>query len=64
MDFLNIENSIVDIYTEFQFLKLKDITEAIRNGGLAKYGRTYKLTTQEVCFWIREYQKNKKGLML
>jgi hypothetical protein len=29
----------------------------LRNGGLGKYGRTYKLSTQEVCYWIREHIK-------
>jgi hypothetical protein len=33
------------------------IRQALRNGGLGKYGRTYKLSTQEVCYWIREHIK-------
>jgi hypothetical protein len=38
---------------------LKEINEAIRLGSLGKYGRTYKLNTQEVCMWIHEYLKSK-----
>jgi hypothetical protein len=65
MDFKNISLTTNDIITEFNYMSLKQIREALRNGSLGKYGRTYKLSTQEVCFWIREYlkaNKNKLGL--
>jgi hypothetical protein len=65
MDFKDITMTSNDIVTEFNFMSLKQIREALRNGSLGKYGRTYKLSTQEVCFWIREYlkaNKNKLGL--
>lgn len=59
----NLDLMIRDITTEFNNLTVEHLTQAIRNGGLGKYGRTYKLTTQEVCVWIRSYllelQKNK-----
>lgn len=58
MDFKNIDNTTSDLYLEFKSMPLKEIREALRLGSLGKYGRTYKLSTQEVCFWIREYQKN------
>jgi len=45
-------------------MNLKDIREALRNGSLAKYGITYKLNTQVICFWIREYLKSKKSKLL
>jgi hypothetical protein len=64
MELKNIDETIEDIYTEFEFMSLGDIKKAIRNGSLAKYGRTYKLSTQEVCYWIREYVKEKKGKSL
>lgn len=47
----------IDIYNEFEELNENDIKKAIRNGSLGKYGFTYKLTTQVVCIWIREYLK-------
>jgi hypothetical protein len=50
-----IENMLNDIVNEFQDLDAGEIIKAIRNGGLGKYGRTYKLTTQEICVWIRQY---------
>jgi predicted RNA binding protein with dsRBD fold (UPF0201 family) len=65
MQFKDINETILDISTEFNYMSLKQIREALRNGSLGKYGRTYKLSTQEVCFWIREYlkaNKNKLGL--
>ena len=65
MDFKDINLTTKDINTEFNFMTIKQIREALRNGSLGKYGRTYKLSTQEVCFWIREYlkaNKNKLGL--
>lgn len=55
----NIENMVKDIISEFPKVKPEDVLKAIRNGGLGKYGKTYKLSTQEVCIWIREYVKEK-----
>ena len=57
MEFKNIDNTINDICTEFGFIKLSDIKEAIRKGSLGNYGRTFRLNTQEVCYWIREHRK-------
>ena len=57
MDFKSIDNTIQDVASEFPNTKLKTIIEAIRKGSLGAYGRTYKLNTQEVCFWIKEYLK-------
>jgi len=51
---------INDVITEFKNLKDSDFRIALRNGGLGKYGKTYKLTTQEVCVWIREYLRENK----
>ena len=59
-DFKNIDNTINDIYDEFKNLLIKDIRQAIRNGSMGIYGKTFTLSTQEVCFWIREYLKTKK----
>ena len=52
----NIEKMSHDITTEFPDLSDDDFKKAIRNGGLGKYGKTYKLSTQEICIWIREYK--------
>jgi hypothetical protein len=61
MEIKNIDNTIDDICTEFSFCKLSDIKEAIRKGGLAKYGRSYRLSTQEISYWIRQYLKEKNA---
>lgn len=65
MDFKNIDNTSEDIYLEFSFMKLENVFEALRNGSLGKYGKTFKLTTQEVCVWIRQYlnDKNKNRML-
>jgi len=49
----NIEEMIVDIKSEFNKSKIEVVIEAIRLGSLGKFGVTYKLTTQVVCYWIR-----------
>jgi hypothetical protein len=61
MELKNIDETIEDIYSEFKNISLKEIKSAIRNGSLAKYGRSYRLSTQEVCYWIREYLKENKN---
>lgn len=57
---INIENTISDIKSEFSNVDIKDIQKALRNGGLGKYGRTFKFSTQEICIWIREHLKEKE----
>jgi len=63
-DLKNIDDTIEDICTEFPRLKIKDLKEILRLGALAQYGRTYKLSTQEICFWIREYYKQQNAKRL
>jgi len=55
----NLDKLVSDVLSEFPRVSNEDITLALRSGSLGKYGRTFKLSTQEVCFWIREYQKSK-----
>lgn len=64
MELKNIEETIEDIATEFRNLNLSEIKLAIRNGSLGKYGRSFRLSTQEICFWIREYIKENKSKSL
>lgn len=64
MDFDSIDETINDLLDEFKHVTIKDIREALRGGGLGKYGRTYKLSTQEISIWIREYLKSKKSKLL
>lgn len=58
-DLVNIEFVTKDIISEFPKMKEEEIVKAIKNGSLGKYGRTYKLCTQEICIWIREYLKDR-----
>jgi hypothetical protein len=44
-----------DIADAFPNLTLDEFTKALKNGGLGVYGKTYKLTIQEVCIWVRNY---------
>ena len=53
----DITEMVRDILTEFPRLSSDRLIEAIRNGSLGKYGRTFRLSTQEVCYWIREHIK-------
>lgn len=54
---LNALRCTTDIIDIFGRMPLENIKLAIKNGSTGKYGRTYKLTTQEVCYWIREFIK-------
>lgn len=56
----NIDGMINDIFSEFPHLTEEQIKKALRNGGLGVYGKTYKLTTQEVCIWIRTYYEENR----
>ena len=56
----NIINTVVFIKDEFSDLKLNQFIEALKNGASGKYGRTYRMSPQEICIWIREYKKNYK----
>lgn len=64
MDFLDIDQTANDIFEEFRFTTIIQIREALRKGSLGSYGRTYKLSTQEVCVWIRAYLKDNKPKLI
>lgn len=55
----NIDKMVNDVLNEFPKLTDDDFKKAIRNGSLGKYGRTFRLSTQEVCIWIRQYENEK-----
>lgn len=57
----DIEKLVDDLTAEFPRLPIADLTQAIKNGGLGKYGRTYRFSTQEVCIWVRQYLKDANG---
>lgn len=59
LKFKNIVESHTDVLNEFSNIPIDKIQKAIRNGSLGKYGQTYRLSTQEICRWIREYNKPK-----
>lgn len=56
----DVNNMVRDVYSEFSTKDINQITKAIKNGSLGLYGRTYRMSTQEVCIWIREYLKTNK----
>lgn len=51
----NLDGMVKDVFSEFPKLTDEQIKKALRNGGLGVYGKTFKLTTQEICIWIRNY---------
>lgn len=56
-DPFDVSGLVIDVLKEFPKLSSDEMIEALRNGGLGKYGRTFRLSTQEVCYWIRMYLK-------
>ena len=59
-----LNNTIKDILSEFSYLSNNDLKEAIKNGSLGLYGKTYKLSTQEIFIWIRQYEKDNNKLKI
>lgn len=59
----NLDNLTTDVLREFEGKDIYIITKAIKNGSLGLYGRTYRMSTQEVCIWIREFLKSYKPPM-
>jgi len=53
----DLTDMVTDIMEEYEDVEFDVIKKAIRNGSLGKYGRTYKLCTQEVCLWIDAHLK-------
>lgn len=60
---IDVNSISLEILNEFKGVDVDDMVKAIRNGSLGKYGRTYRLSTQEICIWIREYLKKKNNPM-
>ena len=60
-DFIKVQNCHKDISSKFKGVPQEKIFEAIKKGSLGEYGRTYRLSTQEICIWIREYLKEEKS---
>ncbi len=53
----DIEENILDrisiaILQNFKDVPLDFLKEAINEGGLGKYGRSYRFSVQEICLWI------------
>ena len=64
MELPNVNDTITDIASEFPYLKLRDVINSLRKGSLGNYGRTYKLSTQEICVWIRKNTETKNTLTI
>jgi hypothetical protein len=64
MELPSVNETITDIASEFPYLKLQDIINSLRKGSLGNYGRTYKLSTQEICVWIRKNTETKNTLTI
>lgn len=56
----SIDSTALDIFYEFKNESLFKIREAIRKGSLGEYGISYRLSTQEICVWIKKYLEVKK----
>ena len=54
-----VDSMVNDVFLEFPNLNEVQLKKALRNGGMGVYGRTFKLTTQELCIWIRTFLNEK-----
>ncbi len=54
---LAVSKLIIDT---FPSVEPKKLLEGIKNGYTGMYGRTYKMTVQEICLWIRCHIEGKK----
>lgn len=52
-------NIFLDAIDTFPNLRIEQFAEALKLGSLGEYGKTYKLTVQEVCIWIRTYKRDR-----
>jgi len=57
----DISNLSIDVYNEFKDINPEWVIEGIRRGSLGHYGKTFKLTTQEICIWVRNYLAESPG---
>lgn len=55
-----IEGLLRDVLNEFDYLPTEQITEAIKKGSLGYFGSCYKISTLQICLWIREFIKNER----
>jgi len=53
-----IKSIISDVKNEFPKVSDEDLIKALKKGSLGNYGKTYKMCSQEVCIWIRQYLKS------
>ncbi len=54
---LDISHTAECILKRFQKTPIEAITKALEEGSFGEYGKTFKLSTQEICIWIKEYLK-------
>ena len=54
----NIDNLVNDVNIKFINLPNEIILTAIKKGALGDFGRTYRMSTQEICIWINEHLKS------
>jgi len=55
----NLINMVKDLDKEFPQMSVDDFKTVLRNGGLGMYGMIYKLSTLQICVWIRKYLDDK-----
>ena len=52
-----VDNLTKYIRSGYPDVPTANITDAIKNGAMGRYGRTYRFSYQEVSIWIQEYKK-------
>lgn len=51
----NIDNLVNDISNKYKNLPNEIMLTAIKRGALGEFGRTYRMSTQEVCIWVNKH---------
>ena len=51
----NVISIANDVRLAFPKYTTDELTTAIRKGSFGEFGRTYRMSTQEICIWVREH---------
>jgi len=54
MELPELDLTCLDIFNTFKNVSVREIREALKKGSTGAYGSTYRMSTQEVCIWIRK----------
>jgi len=59
----DFKSIIKDLNYRFPELKEEKLIEILKDGSLGKYGQIYKLSTMQICLWIKEEIKEDLNIL-